>query len=380
LSGKFFKDVLPLEMIEIEQLSEVIDVVKNMSLINQRAIAAVIGAAVGDAACRPLHWVFDVEVLKSTLNEADPEFWPVNASPFYALPSGRRSCYNEEAYCMLRCLSLPENTMPFEKHMFVSSLVDFFAAPSEYSEAAEKKKLLPPYNGKSKNPKNTILQGPWQNDVISKFMDSQAKGASHEGNSESTDIDGFTSIIPLVARMAAQGIFAETFKTLAKEASQILVSNRVAISYSLSSALILKHCIQSPVEEAGLKRIQGLLELISADQTIEQEVSDAMMEVVTAVESQENFVDAVQRWGSHCVNPGCFMGAVFAIASSDSYAQGIRSTIKAGGCNCSRANFVGACLGAMYGFDEDRGIPLDWICKTHKAQEIMNLAIERVPC
>ena len=35
------------------------------------------------------------------------------------------------------------------------------------------------------------------------------------------------------------------------------------------------------------------------------------------------------------------------------YVGAVRDVLKSGGCNCSRANFVGACLGAAYGYYDD---------------------------
>ena len=59
------------------------------------AAACILGAAVGDAAARPLHWVYDRSEMEKILQEnRAPEFWPENKSPFYSLPTGERSCYN----------------------------------------------------------------------------------------------------------------------------------------------------------------------------------------------------------------------------------------------------------------------------------------------
>ena len=71
-----------------------------------------------------------------------------------------------------------------------------------------------------------------------------------------------------------------------------------------------------------------------------------------------------------------------------SFADTIRKIIRVGGCNCSRANMVGACLGANYGFQEvpfhgmvstpstyTLGISTDWMLRTDKLEEIFNLAL-----
>ena len=47
----------------------------------------------------------------------------------------------------------------------------------------------------------------------------------------------------------------------------------------------------------------------------------------------------------------------------------ILKTIKAGGCNCSRANFTGAYFAALKG---SNSIPNDWIKKTIPAKKVLN--------
>ena len=47
----------------------------------------------------------------------------------------------------------------------------------------------------------------------------------------------------------------------------------------------------------------------------------------------------------------------------------ILRTIKAGGCNCSRVNFIGAYFAALKGIDN---VPKSWIKKTIPAKKILN--------
>ena len=65
--------------------------------------------------------------------------------------------------------------------------------------------------------------------------------------------------------------------------------------------------------------------------------------------------------------PGTFMGSIHAIVSSGSYKSAIIKTIKAGGCNCSRANFVGAYFAAL----KPKSIPSRWIKRTLPAKNIL---------
>ena len=66
--------------------------------------------------------------------------------------------------------------------------------------------------------------------------------------------------------------------------------------------------------------------------------------------------------------PGTFMGSIHAMITSNSYKSAINKTIKAGGCNCSRVNFIGAYYAALKGV---RSIPISWMKKTDAAKRIL---------
>ena len=70
-----------------------------------------------------------------------------------------------------------------------------------------------------------------------------------------------------------------------------------------------------------------------------------------------------------CSYPGTFNSSIHAILNSSNYKKAILKTIKAGGCNCSRANFIGAYFTALKGFNT---IPKSWIKKTYPAKKILD--------
>ena len=80
---------------------------------------------------------------------------------------------------------------------------------------------------------------------------------------------------------------------------------------------------------------------------------------------KQNHIKVVRKFGKACSYPGTYMGSIHAILSSKSYKSAIIKTIKAGGCNCSRANFVGAYFVASKGL---KNIPKHWI-KKQKSQK-----------
>ena len=78
--------------------------------------------------------------------------------------------------------------------------------------------------------------------------------------------------------------------------------------------------------------------------------------------------NTIKKLGMACSYPGTFMGSVHAMITSKTYKEAVHKTIKAGGCNCSRANFVGAYFAALKGYEN---IPTSWITKTHSAKNIL---------
>ncbi len=64
-----------------------------------------------------------------------------------------------------------------------------------------------------------------------------------------------------------------------------------------------------------------------------------------------------------------------ALLDAGDYEGPVRQVVLAGGCNCSRVGFIGACLGAKYGLDS---IPVEWIRKTFSAAHVLELAIKLV--
>ncbi len=62
-------------------------------------------------------------------------------------------------------------------------------------------------------------------------------------------------------------------------------------------------------------------------------------------------------------------------ALTGGYEGPVRQVVLAGGCNCSRVSFIGACLGAKFGIDS---IPVEWIRKTSSATHVLELAIQLV--
>lgn len=115
----------------------------SLSVIQQRAACAIIGAAVADAAIRPFHWVYNLTALQEVVGQHEQvEFWPNNVSPFYSLPTGHRSCYNDLSLVMLR--SLPNSPSIYDHSAFQKEMLEMFSEQSDY--AVSFKKRSEPYD------------------------------------------------------------------------------------------------------------------------------------------------------------------------------------------------------------------------------------------
>jgi hypothetical protein len=85
--------------------------------------------------------------LEAIVGDKDPAFWPESVSPFYSLPTGRRSCYNDLGYCMLRSLShtvaLGASTVStggYDRSAYIASMCDLFGENTEYAQALARRK------------------------------------------------------------------------------------------------------------------------------------------------------------------------------------------------------------------------------------------------
>ena len=68
---------------------------------------------------------------------------------------------------------------------------------------------------------------------------------------------------------------------------------------------------------------------------------------------------------------------IHGIAAAKDYPSAVRSSILAGGDSGSRSSFIGACLAAKGGLSS---IPLEWILKLKRAEEILDYIETVVHC
>ena len=187
-----------------------------------------------------------------------------------------------------------------------------------------------------------------------------------------------------VCRLSARAVSAEDFDATVKAAVEILTSSEGAVIHSRVRARILRDLItcgagsgadcravvESAVRDCGSEAVQNEWEAVQAK--IPARDGDSVWG--EAALSSE-YLDAVESFGKACPDPGNFQSALLGLATCGSFKEGVRRNLLAGGCNCSRANFLGACLGAAYGLGAEHGIPLEWVEKTDKGAEVLELML-----
>jgi ADP-ribosylglycohydrolase len=187
------------------------------------------------------------------------------------------------------------------------------------------------------------------------------EGVVPTGHPTLEESDGFCGALPLVALLASQDAFVPE---PVEHAVRVLTNSVGAVAHAMTAARIVH------------LHIQGVPDPIASLRS-DPSVPDAIKEEVGAVVESisEPHTPVVARFGKACGYPGSLKGGLHAILTSSSYTEAVRKVIKAGGCNCSRNNFVGACLGAKYGID---AIPMQWMLSTNKGLDVLNMALQLV--
>ena len=303
-------------------LSCLLEEVSRLPRLQQRKVGCLVGAAVGDAAARPLHWVYDIAALNSAVktNPNQPEFWPRSYSPFYSLETGDTSCYWDQAMAVLTAITDQE----FSYQNICQELVQQLGPGSAYNMEARQEFMWRRSQGLSLTP----VKGKWLHGGMIKFLENFSQGSRICGDPSIKETDGFCCSLPVAVRFAGQPRLVEAVLRVASTQS----TWPVAVRHAVVAARI--------VEAFILEREEPILSLAREIEPEFPEISREMEQVV-ASKTVDHTTAVGQIFGRPCYNPGSFLGALHAVLSSHSFPEAVRKTILAGGCNCSRAFFIG---------------------------------------
>ena len=305
-----------------------------------------LGATVADAAARPLHWVYNQKKLLTYIKgKQDFTFLKKNKSPFYNIKTGKVSGYNEVGQVMFK--TLVEGHQDIEER-FKKNITKNFGPGSIYWKNLNlraKYRKVKDWRG--------IIKGPWIHQNIIETVKNIKSKKKLTGGKKVNESDGYCAALPYF-------LYGYNLKDVKKIISTVTVS-KISLKYALAKFylidLALKGC-KDPINE--------FMRIFKKNSYFKSVVED--IKKVKKLKSKPHPL-VVKKLGMACSYPGTFNSSIHSIINSTNYKGAILKTIKAGGCNCSRVNFIGAYFAALKGINT---IPKSWIRKTDLAKKILD--------
>ena len=305
-----------------------------------------LGATVADAAARPLHWVYNQKKLLTYIKgKKDFTFLKKNKSPFYNIKTGKVSGYNEVGQVMFK--TLVEGNENIEER-FKKNITKNFGPGSMYWKNLNlraKYRKVKDWRG--------IIKGPWIHQNIIETVKNIKTKKKLTGGAKVNESDGYCAALPYF-------LYGCDLNSLKKIISTVTVS-KVSLKYALAKFYLIDLALK------GAKNpINEFLKKFKKNSYFKSVVDD--IKRVKRLKSKPH-AKVVKKLGMACSYPGTFNSSIHSIINSTNYKSAILGTIKAGGCNCSRVNFIGAYFAALKGVNS---IPKSWIKKTDRAKKILS--------
>ncbi len=305
-----------------------------------------LGATVADAAARPLHWVYNQKKLLTYIKgKKDFTFLKKNKSPFYNIKTGKVSGYNEVGQVMFK--TLVEGHQDIEER-FKKNVTKNFGPGSIYWKNLNlraKYRKVKDWRG--------IIKGPWIHQNIIETIRNIKSKKKLTGGKKVNESDGYCAALPYF-------LYGYNLKDIKKIICTVTIS-KISLKYALAKFylidLALKGC-KDPINE--------FTRIFKKNSYFKSVVED--IKKVKRLKSKPHPL-VVKKLGMACSYPGTFNSSIHSIINSTNYKGAILKTIKAGGCNCSRVNFIGAYFAALKGVST---IPKSWIKKTDLAKKILD--------
>ncbi|XP_077987194.1 crystallin J1A-like isoform X2 [Glandiceps talaboti] len=277
--------------------------------------------------------------------EDNPEFHALSACPFYSIETGRTSLYGDQTFIALESL-VEQNDIDIADYS--ERLFNYYGPGSECEKA--------------KNEEGYPKHGPWTPGPIKTFL-SKYKTDPVTGDEKGTDMHTTTAIIPVVAKYAGQPEMLAKARKIIKVTS----TNTEAIAFGLAGARLLEQYILHGEDPKAIDTLMHTLK--SSNSMADAQVVKHLENVLK--ETDKSHDNAGRDFGIACGYPGVFQTAVHGLLTYSNYVSAVRGTLCAGGDNCSRAMFIGACKAAEGGLG---CIPEEWKQKTSCHQNLLEMA------
>ena len=305
-----------------------------------------LGASVADAAARPLHWVYDQKKLSTYIKgKKDFTFLKKNKSPFYSIKTGKVSGYNDVGQVMFKTLIEGHENI---ESRFKKNITKHFGPGSVYWKnfnLRAKYRKIKDWRG--------IIKGPWIHQNIVETISNIRAKKKLTGGCKVNESDGYCAALPYF-------LYGHDFNSL-KNIISIVTISKISLRYALAKFYLIDFALKGVADP-----ISAFVKKYEKKTYFKSVVND--IKRIKALKKKTHSL-VVKKLGMACSYPGTFNSSIHAILNSSNYKNAVLKTIKAGGCSCSRANFVGAYFAALKGLDS---IPKSWSSKTDCAKQILN--------
>jgi len=290
-----------------------------------------IGGLVADAASLGLHWLYDVQRITDVFKEHNnqPAFIPINAENYCGevgyfahghKHSGMLTHYGESLRLMIN--SMNDCQGQFNMASVQQHFKDTFSSGGSYHGYIDK-----PTAGTLKN---------------------LASGRTEPSGIEDDQLPALARLAPVILAYHSH----TDFKATLKQAIEITNTHPDALNYGQVYAGLLALILTGSEMKAALQQVAE-----QAPETVRKGLKEAINN------NEPDSVKYGELTGRACplsqAMPLCF----HILNNTESYQQAVETNILAGGDNAGRGIVIGTLLGAYYGIDENKGIPIEWLLK-----------------
>jgi len=315
-----------------------------IKILNERALGAILGSFVSDAATMPLHWIYDVDKIKNLVGTGNPEFYKTPSCPYYTYPLGENTPYGQQTLIYLSALAAKDGIDPT---YLQNKYYAYYTAGGPCYTTAANKSLC--YHDAS----------------TKEFVTNVAKGKVWPKCGGNDDQANAIAHMPLVvARYAGDEIMLDHVATLIR----ITQNTGNAVAFGMAGARILEKIIMGSTGIDAVKLTSKELKDPSRKHPMPEDakLATGLDHVLTEL-GKSNF-DVVQEVGQSCDYPFNLWSGAHLIAQEPDFINATRQRIMSGGDSGSANLFNGAIFGAIAG---EKSIPAEWKQKTMHYQEIL---------
>jgi len=245
--------------------------------LQERRIAAIVGALVADASAQPIHWNYNVEKLDALLSgSTDVGFREPSVNPFYLLPCGSPSTYGDQSFVILK--SLVEH-QGLDVRKLVHETYEWFGPNSVYEDTANNK-----YSEKSDIVENKSfpIHRPWRHFSIKDFLKNVQAGKEETGSETDSQVDCIVRVVSAVALYAGRPDMLDR----AEAVIRVTQNSDTSVAVGLAAARLLEQYILHGPCEGALDHV--IKELASPGRANPQDLDRALASFLREVAAKKD--------------------------------------------------------------------------------------------